>query len=226
MKNLILARKGFALIELLVVIAIIAILAGLLFPVFARARDRARDTACLSNARQIGMAVRMYVDDNEGCWPIFHAYHTGHPHLGIEVALMPYAKDSDIFRCPSDNGGPALDGTGHSTYHSAFGCSYRFIKSCFSIVNGVSTENDRVLNRPTRIVRDGLFVAPANTRIIRDEMMPWADPKVDTAGRYGYAGWYRTWHSRGATVILADGHAEFVTSGRRYDEMYGSPEGP
>ena len=57
------AKRGFTLIELLVVIAIIAILAAILFPVFSQARERARVATCISNTRQIGLAVRMYVQD-------------------------------------------------------------------------------------------------------------------------------------------------------------------
>ncbi len=219
------AHTGFTLIELLVVIAIIAILAGILFPVFAKARDRARTAACLSNGRQIGMAVRMYVDDWSDTWPVFQAYNTQQPHLGVEVALLAYSKDKNIFRCPNDSGGPALSGTGFDTYHAAFGSSYRFTKGCFSVVNGLSRENDALLDMPTRIVKDGAFIGPSNTRIIRDEMMPWADPKVDTSGNYFYEGWYRTWHSQGATIIFADGHAEFVSSGQRFDEQFVSPDG-
>src|SRR5438445_788629 len=59
-------RRGFTLIELLVVIAVIAILAAILFPVFAQAREAARQTSCGSNMRQIGMAIKMYVQDNDG----------------------------------------------------------------------------------------------------------------------------------------------------------------
>src|SRR5439155_20438681 len=58
-------RRGFTLIELLVVIAIIAILAAILFPVFAQARDKARGAACLSNLKQMGMALMMYMQDND-----------------------------------------------------------------------------------------------------------------------------------------------------------------
>ena len=65
MKN----RRGFTLIELLVVIAIIAILAAILFPVFAQAREKARQTSCLSNLKQIGLAFKMYVQDYDERWP-------------------------------------------------------------------------------------------------------------------------------------------------------------
>src|SRR5215472_767833 len=62
-------RNGFTLIELLIVIAIIAILAAILFPVFAQVREKARQTACLSNLRQIGMATRMYMQDYDDRFP-------------------------------------------------------------------------------------------------------------------------------------------------------------
>ena len=62
-------RNGFTLIELLVVIAIIAILAAILFPVFAQAREKARQTQCLSNLRQIGTSIIMYATDYDGCFP-------------------------------------------------------------------------------------------------------------------------------------------------------------
>jgi prepilin-type N-terminal cleavage/methylation domain-containing protein len=62
-------RQGFTLIELLVVIAIIAILAAILFPVFAQAREKARQTQCVSNCRQIGMGIQMYLNDYDGKFP-------------------------------------------------------------------------------------------------------------------------------------------------------------
>ncbi len=92
-------RPGFTLIELLVVIAIIAILAAILFPVFAQAREKARATTCLSNCKQIGIGMRMYLDDYEGAWP-FSWYPQ--PQYGWDAALYPYTKNTKIFACPSN----------------------------------------------------------------------------------------------------------------------------
>jgi prepilin-type N-terminal cleavage/methylation domain-containing protein/prepilin-type processing-associated H-X9-DG protein len=92
-------RGGFTLIELLVVIAIIAILAAILFPVFAQAREKARQVSCLSNCRQVGMAVQMYLQDWDENFPL-------DSHSGIEASwlhtLQAYSKSRLLNRCPSD----------------------------------------------------------------------------------------------------------------------------
>ncbi len=99
-------RTGFTLIELLVVIAIIAILAAILFPVFARAREKARQTSCLSNQKQIALAFLMYSQDWDERFPA--VYNDGLiPYGGSRYiwaqCLVPYIKNQDIFACP---GGP------------------------------------------------------------------------------------------------------------------------
>ncbi|MBM3475983.1 MAG: DUF1559 domain-containing protein [Armatimonadetes bacterium] len=106
-------RKGFTLIELLVVIAIIAILAAILFPVFARAREKARQTSCLSNLKQLGLGVNMYVTDNDETYPPF-AYMPvpGNPATAVTAfdSVTPYIKNRQILLCPNDKVGRVLGG--------------------------------------------------------------------------------------------------------------------
>ncbi len=105
-------RKGFTLIELLVVIAIIAILAAVLFPVFANARESARRATCLNNLKQIGLAIEMYVQDNSGRYPsrpvgerppgVAARDFDGRPYgiAGLVYILRPYNKNAAIYMCP------------------------------------------------------------------------------------------------------------------------------
>jgi prepilin-type N-terminal cleavage/methylation domain-containing protein/prepilin-type processing-associated H-X9-DG protein len=96
--------KGFTLIELLVVIAIIAILAAILFPVFAQARDKARSATCLSNLKQMALGLRMYAQDYDDLYPP-HRLGTGakYPQLYTwKAAIFPYLKNIDFQRCPSN----------------------------------------------------------------------------------------------------------------------------
>jgi prepilin-type N-terminal cleavage/methylation domain-containing protein/prepilin-type processing-associated H-X9-DG protein len=233
------ARRGFTLIELLVVIAIIAILAAILFPVFSQARERARVATCISNARQIGLAVRMYVQDYDETFPIFHAYNSQPPagqpgHLGVEVSLEPYTKSPKVFRCPSDVGSPyqQRDVPGTNSYWQAYGSSYRFQRQCFTIICGFSTQNNLEVcsnfGWRQQVVTDASFRFPAQTRIIRDEMFPFFSRTVPGYEKYGYDfdppyDYFRMWHPQGGSCVFADGHAEFVVSSKEYDEALTSP---
>ncbi|MFO8078880.1 MAG: DUF1559 domain-containing protein [Armatimonadota bacterium] len=97
-------RRGFTLIELLVVIAIIAILAAILFPVFARAREKARQTSCLSNTKQIMLAVLQYAQDYDETYPYASSWGDPDNRVYWDDALQPYINNEQIFRCPSSPG--------------------------------------------------------------------------------------------------------------------------
>src|SRR2546425_162100 len=108
-------RRGFTLIELLVVIAIIAILAAILFPVFAQARDKARSASCLSNMMQIGKGLMMYAQDYDEKTTWF--WNNGAANAAKDTLagywyqlLLPYTKNVQVFICPSvGTRGPATD---------------------------------------------------------------------------------------------------------------------
>ena len=93
-------NTGFTLIELLVVIAIIAILAAILFPVFAQARAKARQTTCLSNMKQVGLGYLMYVQDNDETGPLSINLYGNEEFYVIAAELQPYIKNFGIFKCP------------------------------------------------------------------------------------------------------------------------------
>jgi len=96
-------QRGFTLIELLVVIAIIAILAAILFPVFARAREKARQTACLSNVKQMALGMLMYVQDYDEHFPSYaQGSSSVSPWVFWPHQLQPYIKNWQIYQCSSN----------------------------------------------------------------------------------------------------------------------------
>ena len=137
------SRKAFTLIELLVVIAIIAILAAILFPVFAQAREKARATSCLSNTKQLGLGIIMYTQDYDETFPLYSAGYcnriqnpldandkpggsTGQGRWPMwQAQLYPYLKNWDILSCPSD--AVATANNIEKFYNLSYGYNYGYL---------------------------------------------------------------------------------------------------
>lgn len=118
-------HNGFTLIELLVVIAIIAILAAILFPVFARAREKALQSSCSSNLKQIGLGLMMYIQDYDEMLPFGHCSSDTADWAASKYwynIITPYTKNADIIKCPSDK--YSAVGYGWNYPHNPYRASY------------------------------------------------------------------------------------------------------
>ena len=111
-------RSGFTLIELLVVIAIIAILAAILFPVFAQAREKARQSSCMSNLKQVAISLNMYTQDYDEKFPLAHVEGRWE-NSGWILAIAPYLKNYGVLRCTSDPLDPREPWEGESLSYAA-----------------------------------------------------------------------------------------------------------
>jgi prepilin-type N-terminal cleavage/methylation domain-containing protein/prepilin-type processing-associated H-X9-DG protein len=161
-------RTGFTLIELLVVIAIIAILAAILFPVFARAREKARQTSCLNNQKQIGLGLMMYVQDyDERTPPQFYGW--GQPLWRDDI--YPYVKNAQVFQCPSDSNAwatPHQASYGMNAYwrvietgwnYAYYGCSIslaELLRPAETLISADNGDGDWPVNLPAGIYPGGL----------------------------------------------------------------------
>ena len=155
MKRKVSARKGFTLIELLIVIAIIAILAAILFPVFARARENARRSSCQSNMKQIGLGIMQYTQDYDEKLP---ACFTLGPGIAWQQRVQPYLKSTQVFQCPSDTGDALPPFVANPPDNPSFHMSY--------------TANVQVLGSPSDPVVQPVNIArslqPSTTVILTD----------------------------------------------------------
>lgn len=215
-------RPGFTLIELLVVIAVIAILAGILFPVFARARERGRQTQCMGNMRQLGMALGMYIGDwRDRCFFFGHNRDLSRLNpsapLGATIAnrwwnqILPYTgKGGELLVCPSDGG--------------------RIPHSLESGANGAPlVPRSYVANRALEgLMRDqvddpsGVVLVTEKGDVFDDS---WYEPPKNLYPKAGYTQSVLAMrrHSGGCNNMFLDGHCQWLSRQQLMADTCGEP---
>jgi prepilin-type N-terminal cleavage/methylation domain-containing protein len=221
---------AFTLVELLVVIAILAILAAILFPVFARAREQARKITCISNLKQIGVAVALYAQDCDGGYP-----NTGDPWLWVgrrwRWPIMPYLAigqreganfnsqqgPSSILLCPSDT----LSGTGYDATSYAYSAAFYHTPdqvNAMTIPNLIFQLNNPGPGKDCVTETDAAVAYPTEKVLIAE----WYNSHEHSGGpavgfwgtlKAGLAPGDDRWNG-GRSCTFADGHAKFFPSSR------------
>ncbi len=217
-------RTGFTLIELLVVIAIIAILAAILFPVFAKAREKARQASCQSNIKQQGLAAMQYRQDYDekpaGCWSgtSLDKWGNGPGRIWWSGLLRPYAKNTQMFGCPSFSN-PQFYGetvaypgnTGEYRYHAGYGMNwYTFTSGDYGQWRGISDSSVQSPASLIYILEGGSIVAGPRdaSAAVNGGGITYAVwlAACKASATYGY-GQFR--HNEGTNIVYYDGHAKW-----------------
>ncbi len=224
------SQIGFTLIELLVVIAIIAILAAILFPVFAQAREKARQASCQSNLKQITLGALMYAQDYDGTFPLFvhttpthkvfwsgsRPVRTSDPLDKKGGSIYPYMKSGDVQKCPSYVGGNKLGGVGYG-YNQKIASDGSFDRVTFDMLNPAS---DAQLTHPAETILFGdagnmtdpnassppamKTGGPVSETIILQAPSSWCFPGYGCTSSEDFR------HSGFATFAWADGHVKGI----------------
>ncbi len=212
---------GFTLIELLVVIAIIAILAAILFPVFAQAREKARAISCLSNARQIGIASAMYTQDYDELIVASYMVYSNSPFDEPlwPRTLQPYMKNTQLFTCPSNSqrtpykpqppGWTDLDGLGLYGIFNAYGRNAclsdhnAVLAAVVEPANSIQFSEAVVLNKDIPTATDFGYYLVFWKSFVQDTLCPSSQAfaaNMTVPSR---------WHNEGANVVFFDGHSKW-----------------
>lgn len=238
-------KRGFTLIELLVVIAIIAILAAILFPVFAQAREKARQTQCLSNAKQLGTAVIMYMGDWDDCFPsvpddaataavtdVSGPWQGFHPNvfrnaavnnyiknIGFVAQLKPYVKNSSMFICPSDSIG---DKTGQAADDKRWNdYLFRYSIQARTVPSQGYIDARAAWGVPFGPVGGSMISKPAGY-VMLSEIRPYHDMQMVPApnGNKNFA------PADKMVVTFCDGHSSLAPIGKLYwkNDAYNTPD--
>jgi len=209
-------RKGFTLIELLVVIAIIAILAAILFPVFARAREKARQTQCLSNVKQLNLGIMMYQQDYDERFPPLIVYWATGLNTTFQI-VQPYVKNEQLGRCPSERAGFRCP-NGTSIAGSNMDFSQYRAGGLTNVVDGSYGLNEYLINFTSPGFSIGSVPYPSTTPVCFDGYSSTAQHSYNAPGPLpfppapGTGGWYAAWrHNGGCNVGFVDGHAKVYT---------------